>query len=232
MKFIKKIKFKNKKDIKFALKECKVLHAIPDIDINPQDFYFDFINYLGKPFSSEEDFNTKNKTGNLWSNIKYVKEKSESFSYSNTRQPFHTDGAYESKSPDISFFYCIEKAKFGGATTFINPKILINCISFYDNNLLEKIKKNSILHYKGNDKKKIPILEGENWNWNYFRAEKSDLTEEFHYFLEEKIYKSGLYESIYLNPNESLFFWDRKVLHGRNAFLGNRHLIKCGIFLD
>lgn len=233
MKFIKKIKFKSFEDIKKALDKCFVLHAVPQIDIEPKSFYLECINYIGRPFYSEENLITKNKTGELWSEIKYDKEKASSFSYSNTRQPFHTDGAYESNSPDLSFFYCIKKADFGGATTFIDPKILIKCLSFYDKNLLEKIKNTKIDHFKGNDKKTAPILgENNDWNWNYFRANKNEVVEDFHNFLEEIVYKSSLYNSVLLNPNEALFFWDRKVLHGRNSFLGNRHLIKCGIFLD
>jgi alpha-ketoglutarate-dependent taurine dioxygenase len=229
MKFIKKIKFNNHKDIASALKTCKVLHAVPAASINLSDFYLDAINYLGKPFYSEEDFKTKNKTGNLWSDIKYDPEKGESFSHSNTRQPFHTDGAYEANNPDISFFYCMEQSTFGGATTFLNPKVLLKCLSFYNSDLLVEIKNTIVHHFKASDQKQALILNGEDWNWNYFRAEKIKLVEQFHFFLEEVIYKSGLYENITLKKGESLFFWDKKVLHGRNAFLGNRHLRKAGI---
>lgn len=230
MKFIKKIKFKSFEDIKSSLNNCFVLHAIPELEIEPQSFYLELINYIGKPFYSEEDFVTKNKTGNLWSDIKYIKEKASSFSYSNTRQPFHTDGSYESNSPDISFFYCIQRSDFGGATTFIDTVILTKCLSLFDNKLLERIKNTKINHFKGNDKKISYILDkNNNWNWNYYRAEKNEVVEDFHYFLEEIIYKSGIYESVFLNPSEALFFWDKKVLHGRNSFLGDRHLIKAGI---
>lgn len=228
---IKKIFFTCYEDIKKSINDCLVLHAVPAIEIDPDKFYLDLIEYIGEPFRSEEDFCTKNKTGSLWSDIKYIEEKSESFSHSNTRQPFHTDGAYESNAPDISFFYCLQKAKFGGATTFINPKTLIDCLIFSNKNLLEKIKQSIVHHLKGNDEKKIQILKNEDWNWNYYRANKCEVVEEFHNFLEETIYKSGLYESVFLNPGEALFFWDKKLLHGRNSFLGNRHLRKAGIYV-
>jgi hypothetical protein len=83
--------------------------------------------------------------------------------------------------------------------------------------------------FKGNDGKKSIVLGDNNIVWNYFRVEKNKIAEDFHCFLEEKIYQGGLYESVYLNKNESLFFWDEKVLHGRNSFIGNRHLVKAGI---
>lgn len=231
MKFIKKIIAKNSNQIKKELLEFKVLHVTPERVENFESFYIDVANQIGTIFCSEEDFITKNKTGNLWSEIKYIEEKSESFSHSNTRQPFHTDGAYELNAPDISFFYCVERANFGGATTFIDSDVLIKCLSFCNGDLLKKIKNTIVYHYKGDDGKKALILDDKNWNWNYFRAEKSNLVEEFHNFLEEKIYKSGIYESVYLNPGDSLFFWDKKVLHGRNGFIGNRHLKKAGIYV-
>lgn len=232
MKFFDSIKIIKTLEVKDAINNCEVLHIIPLEKIEyVENFYIEVAENLGKLFSSEEDFGTKNKTGNLWSEIKYIKEKSESFSHSNTRQPFHTDGAYESNAPDISFFYCIEKANFGGATTFVDSDVLLDCLNFYNKSLLRKIQNTPICHHKGNDQKILPILKDNNWNWNYFRAEKNKIVEEFNYFLEEIIYKSGLYRSIILNPGEALFFWDHKVLHGRNAFLGNRYLRKAGVYV-
>ena len=229
---IKKVFFKNKDEIKNALKNNCVVHAIPKINIDdPDSFYFDLIGHIGKPFFSEEDFESKNKTGSLWSDIKYIKEKSSSFSFSNTRQPFHTDGAYEKEAPDISFFYCIKSAQFGGSTIFAETELLLDCLNFYDKKIFDGIQNNLIRHFKGNDEKLLPILKNKKWNWNYFRAEKSDLVEKFYCFLENIIYKSGMYQSVYLKERECLLFWDKKVLHGRNAFLGDRHLRKAGIYV-
>lgn len=231
MNFIKKIEFENFDQLKDAVLNNVVVHAIPkNIKIEIQSFYLDFINYIGVPFSADEDFSTKNKTGHLWSHIKYDSEKNTSFSHSNTRQPFHTDGAYEKKPPNISFFYCVEQALFGGATTFVKLETLIDCISFYDKSLLSEIRSVEMKFFKGDDGKKSVILdEKNNIVWNYFRVEKNKTAEYFHSFLEEKIYQGGIYDSVRLNKNESLFFWDEKVLHGRNSFIGNRHLIKAGI---
>jgi alpha-ketoglutarate-dependent taurine dioxygenase len=233
MKFIKKIEFSKFEEIKQALETSLVVHAIPKTKIEiAENFYSDCVHSLGVPFYCEEDFTTNNKTGNLWSDIIYSPSKSNSFSHSNTRQPFHTDGAYEKNSPDISFFYCVEKAKFGGCTNFIDNILIAECLKFYNKELLLKIKKYTVNFLKGNDGKECLILdENNNLNWNYFRAEKNNMVEEFHSFLEEVIWKGGIYDSISLSKNESLFFWDRKVLHGRNSFLGNRHLKKAGFYV-
>lgn len=232
MNFITKLNFESFEEIKNSLMNSFVVHAIPRIKIEElESFYFDLICYLGSPFLSEESLETSDKTGGLWSDIKYSKNKSDSFLHSNTRQPFHTDGAYEKSNPDISFFYCIEKAKFGGATIFAQTETVIDCLKVYDEKILNDLKKTPILHRKGNDGKTCLILDNNNWNWNFYRAEKIEIVHKFHYFLEEIIYKSGLYESVCLLPGESLFFWDKKVLHGRNAFLGDRHLRKAGLNL-
>lgn len=233
MKSIKKIKIKNPEEVKLAIEKHKVIHVVPEIEVKDlEHFYFNIMCSLGKPFNSDEDFISKNKNGNLWSDIIYSKEKSSSFSYSNTRQPFHTDGAYESNSPDIYFFYCIKKSKFGGKTIFVDTKKIIEILEYHDKSFLKELKETKIKFSKGNDSKECFIIdEQENINWNYFRAEKNNTTEKFHIFLENFIFQGGIFESVCLDESEAVFFWDKKVLHGRNSFLGDRHLRKAGIYV-
>ena len=99
---------------------------------------------------------------------------------------------------------------------------------------MDSLKNKEILFYKGNDGKKSVIIDinKNRINWNYFRAEKNDIVESFHNFLEKIIFQGGLFNPITLKEGEALFFWDNKVLHGRNSFVGNRHLKKAAIYVN
>ena len=70
-------------------------------------------------------------------------------------------------------------------------------------------------------------------NWNYYRAledkKNHSLTEDFKDFLDTFIEKSGELTELKLQPGEGVFFQDRRVLHGRNSFVGNRQLNKGAI---
>ena len=66
-------------------------------------------------------------------------------------------------------------------------------------------------------------------NWNYFRAEKCNVVEDFHAFLENRIVQMGLLSNVSLRKGDAVFFNDQQVLHGRNAFIGERWLRKGGI---
>jgi len=70
-------------------------------------------------------------------------------------------------------------------------------------------------------------------NWNYYRAlndiKNKTLIEDFKDFLDNYIEKSGELKELKLKPGEGVFFQDRRVLHGRNSFVGNRQLNKGGI---
>ena len=72
-------------------------------------------------------------------------------------------------------------------------------------------------------------------NWNYYRAigdnENRSMIEDFKDFLDTYIEKSGELKELKLTPGEGVFFHDRRVLHGRNSFVGNRQLNKGGIAL-
>jgi hypothetical protein len=102
----------------------------------------------------DEDIETGNKNGNFWIDIKYDTKHPNLYLHSNTRQPLHTDGSYEAYPPELSFFFCKVKAKFGGATTFLDLQILEQCMEMECPSLLRRIKSESFLFSKGNDFKK------------------------------------------------------------------------------
>lgn len=214
------------------LKHKKVIHCVNEHNKLNFDFYKELANKIGSLALMEEDLKTGNKNGNYFTDIKYpVDFISSSYSHSNTRQPLHTDGSYESKTPNIVFFGCLKKAKYGGATFFIENNLLIEVLNFYDKNLLYDLLKTEITFSKGNDCKKSFIIDRNNLlNWNYHRCDSNELTERFHKFLEDIVIKGGLVDQIILNEGDALFFKDSMVLHGRNSFVGERWLIKGGIY--
>ena len=234
-KYICTIVFDGKKDIHEEvidlLEKFKVVHCVNESNNIKFEYYENLARKIGTLALMEEDLNTGNKNGNFFTNIKHpVNFTSSSYSYSNTRQPLHTDGSYEFNAPTITFFGCLQKAKYGGATTFIENDFLIEVLEYYDKKLLKDLTSNIINFSKGNDCKKTFIIDEKNFlNWNYYRCERNKITNEFHNFLEEKIIASGLVDSIILNNGDALFFKDNKVLHGRNSFIGERWLMKGGI---
>lgn len=234
-KYIDKIIFNYDLDISEKLinllKYKKVIHCVNEQNELNFDYYKNLANKIGKLALMEEDLTTGNKNGNYFTDIKYpVSFTSSSYSHSNTRQPLHTDGSYESNSPSITFFGCLKKANYGGATIFIENDFLVEVLKFYDKNLLHELLKTKVVFYKGNDFKNNFIIDRNNLlNWNYHRCDNIPLTEKFHKFLEDIVIKGGLVDQIILNEGDALFFKDNMVLHGRNSFLGERWLIKGGI---
>ncbi len=217
-------------DIVKALIRSQIVHVVPSSKIeNIENYYYDISKGIGELFCMEEDLTTGNKVGEFWTDIKYDLSFTNSFRHSNKRQPFHTDGSYESNAPDISFFYCLQKAKYGGSTIFVDRHTIIDCLSIYDPELLQILQSKEFLFSKGNDYKSKRVITEQSFNWNYFRIEKSESSERFHDFLERFIFDGGLYTSINLNLDEAVFFWDEKMLHGRTSFLGQRWLRKGGI---
>lgn len=209
--------------------QVKVIHVVNSQGINDENYWFETAESIGTLAPMEED-QTGNKTGRKFTDIKYPwHTKSASFSHSNTRQPLHTDGSYESKAPNITFFSCIETPTFGGKTTFVELKILIDYIKAFDSNLLERLEKEIVTHGKGDDSKTKPIIQNNKITWNYFRCESCKIRDDFHNFLENYVVGGDLCSGITLLPGEALFFKDEELLHGRTSFIGRRWLLKGGI---
>lgn len=194
-----------------------------------ESFYRDIASDIGELVPMEECLLTGDKNGEMWTDIRYDCNISNSYRHSNTRQPLHTDGSYEAHAPNISFFYCIRPARLGGATTFLDSTTLFNCL---DKELRDRLERFPILFAKGVDSKQVPAIVGEKLTWNYFRAvecEDTELPNDFHRFLEDRVVESGITENVYLSVGDAVFFQDELVLHGRNAFFGDRWLRKGGI---
>lgn len=232
------INYKQVKHLKSLLQTFKTVH-LEDVPYKNDDllkFYNDLLPQLGTSVPMDENVSNGNKTGANWIEIKYDPSYPNSYRHSDTRQPLHTDGSYESNAPDINFFFCIEKARVGGATTFIDSRQVVSVLEEYDSKLLESLMNTPVTFSKGLDSKVRPIIvqSGQDYimTWNYFRATtEKELCERFHYFLETKIVDGGQLKPVMLEVGEAVFFNDEKLLHGRNSFIGNRCLLKGGIKL-
>ena len=161
----------------------------------------------------------------------------------NTRQPLHTDYAYykQDEAPEWLMLYCMSPSEFGGKTHLLSTQTLTTILKKYDPTLLEDIKANVKWEYTGDDGDKIhqkPIFNGKQINWNYWQI-KEELNskkvmktrEKFFNFLEKKIVDGGIYDfSKIWNVGDCLIFNDRLMLHGRDAFLGNKRWLKDHAF--
>ncbi len=220
----------------------KLIHVVQDTEVLDNDNYFkQLAKLVGIPIIYEEDPVTGKIIANKWTEIKYDKTKSaETYKHSSTFQPLHTDYGYFSFEIESSFFYCIEQAAFGGATTFIDVDRVVNVLENNEPVLFEKLQKNiiqfgrknnPIAHFNGFILSKDEF--GWKINWNYYRAitdeQNRELINEFKNFLDIQIEKSGELIEIKLKPGEAVFFKDRRLLHGRNSFIGNRQLNKGAI---
>lgn len=213
---------------------AKVIHLTNGPTENMEQFYEQVAGVIGVSAPMEEDAEG-NKTGAVHTHIKYPwPVPSNSYSHSNTRQPFHTDGSYEANAPQISYFFCKEEAKSGGATIFLENAMLINMLAFHSPDLLSDLKSTEVSFSKGDDSKTKPIIDAhDNLTWNWHRCDQQlSITSRFNQFLEEKVFATGSYETVVLKSGESLFFMDEEVLHGRQDFTGPRWLIKGGLYYE
>lgn len=228
-------------ELNHCIRQYKIVHLknVP-FEIDYRAFYRRLAAGLGKPMAIGEDVATGNATGEQWVDIRYDKARAATFQYSNTRQPLHTDAAYTNFDLDINFFFCLQQADVGGATTFADMQQVWHLLKTYEPELATRIETTEVHFGKGADQRKKSkiIYQGADClkaNWNYYRvapengAEVLKLREDFHRFLESRIVAGGLLHPVSLKAGECLFFHDNEVLHGRNAFYGDRHLIKGGV---
>lgn len=228
-------------EFKETLKQYKLVHLVDvPLELNCKEFYAGLVDKIGESVNVDEDIKTGNSnTEERWTDIRYDKNNDFTFRHANTRQPLHTDAAYTNFDLDVNFFFCVQNAEIGGATTFIDSTELLYILDKYEPVLYEKLKTLEVHLGKGeNQGKRRKIIDyddrGVKFNWNYYRVmpDNSDevkaMCEEFHKFLESKIVGGGLLTEVYLKLSEAAFFQDDRILHGRNAFYGDRNLIKGG----
>lgn len=222
----------------------KIVHLLKNDDRATDVYIRELAQKVGIPLLYNEDPITAKLIPNHWSEIKYdPKSAQSSYKHSNKSQPLHTDYCYFPFEIYGSFLYCLEQANFGGATTFIDVDTIVQILQQINPDLFDAVQQTKIqFGRKGNpiafNEDYILMKDEKGWriSWNYFRAQDDlknrNLIEDFKDFLDIYIEKSGELIEIKLQPGEGVFWHDRRVLHGRNSFLGNRQLNKGGIALS
>jgi alpha-ketoglutarate-dependent taurine dioxygenase len=246
MTFFEEFDAASEKNLSTIFKNTKVVKIKSNL-INQKEidsYYRKLATSIGIPLIYEEDPLSGEIIQNKWTEIKYVKEKStDTYKHSSKSQPLHTDYGYFSFELPVSFFYCVTQAKFGGATTFVDVNRIVELLEEIDPELMTQLQ-NTLVQFGRNGsalasrKDKILTQDGEGWriNWNYYRAKDDSpnlqIINRFKDFLEDNIEKSGELLEIKLQSGEAVFFHDCKVLHGRNSFVGSRHLNKGAIVYE
>jgi len=232
-----------------VLLDSKVTHCTAQLSEGTEEQIRDFYGAVAKMTGSlvrrNEDYRNGNVVGHddEWIDIVFEEsKKKESFRFSDAHQPLHTDGAYVDHQLDLSFLCCITQAELGGDTIFIDGEELFRIIEKYEACLLKGLLSVDVLFDKGEQQsKKSKIMsidsDGVILNWNYYRVslsntnEAKELCDAFQLFLEQKILRAGLCKPVKMKKGEAVFFFDQRVLHGRNSFFGHRKLIKGGLSL-
>ena len=255
MQFFKSVKCEKSfsqtvENLKEAIKSYNVVHlADYCIDMPYEEFYQELAKIIGVPYSADEDIVTGERLDNQWIDISYDPNIQDRYRSSNTRQPLHTDDSYVELNGKlaINFFYCKSKAAIGGATTFLSIEQLIECMQL-DNQqeLMDRLFSTVVNFEKSGSKKVRKILDKDEYgylaNWNYYCIDSNNtpealqLVEDFHQYLETRVFPAGIVTALQLQKEECVFFHDDRILHGRNAYFathkGERCLIKGKIILE
>lgn len=166
-----------------------------------------------------------------WWEISNQPDKSNSYAYSTTPQPFHNDNAWFSHPAEINFFVMEKQAISGGEQLIYPVTRLINDLQVLDSGLLNDLVSTEVTIRKGSDEFQnvtpiITLEDGGRVYWNYYRTVKvdqfvNDLCERFFIFLKQQENSSSIY-AVRCESGDSLAFNDQRLLHARNSFLANQ----------
>lgn len=226
-----------KSQLKNALKQSKVVKIIPGWHINDlRGFYDELIEGVGKVITIGEDFRQNGKqTGERWLEIRYDDDIPDlsAYRHSKNAQPLHTDESYISDPADIMFFYAVNKAEYGGNTTFVDGPQLVRLMQKNAPDLLEKLVSTDVTYRKADELRTEKIVDISNpdfprFNYNYYcidpneSEENKELNKSFFDFLQSNVAFTYLAHKVGLAPGEAVAWWDHYVLHGRDAFYAER----------
>ncbi|CAN5251414.1 hypothetical protein BH09BAC1_BH09BAC1_13980 [soil metagenome] len=218
-----------------------VIIEVPDIDIS--QYYVELGEAVGMLFRKDVDPINKKIIDNSWTTVKFDPRYIEqTYKHSNKHQPLHTDYCNASINLDVVLLICESAAVHGGATVFLDGALLVELLKTYRPELFEKLQHHEVIFGRQpspifrNTVKVISFDQhGPIVNWNYAvvapdnTPEVLAMAEELHDFLENYVMFAGIPEPVYLKKGEAVFMHDQRLLHGRNAFLGDRSLLKGGI---
>jgi len=200
------------------------------------------VSKFGRMVNIDEDLKSGKTTDQLFMEISFDPEQQFQYRTAKSHQPLHTDFSYLPVNNTIQFLMCMKQAPIGGATTFIDTRRLVELMNMDgETKMYEDLLTIPVSHSKGDLIKTQPILEviedDYKINWNYqpaIRAKNTDqaktLIQYFKDWLDNRIEKSGLLTPVLLETNDTVFFHDYRVLHGRNSYFanvkGDRRLVK------
>ena len=227
---------------------CYNITNLPDIILNDSnkiiELYENICSYLGQIFYTQP-VNDKTTNYSNSRDIKYTSGKN-SFYLSNIRQPLHNDYAYYpiDKTPDWLILYSLEQSEYGGYTSLLTIKTLIDILLKYDKDLYHELI-NKKITYKYEDinievvHEKLLLTKDNIINWNYYQLKDEYNNEDiqkikakFFNFLENKITSGKIYDFIKKwNKGDAIILNDHLMLHERSAFFGSRWL-KDNPFID
>lgn len=178
-----------------------------------------------------------------WTELVFDREKQYlAYKHSYKHHPLHTDYGHLPFHFDYTFFFCERQADVGGSTVFCEPKMLIELLKKYEPILYEQLTTKEVWFEKHpNDlsrtsgriisfEKGSPIFR---WNFHAIKGGNEpdviEMAKDFHEFLEERIINAGVVHGVCLKPGEALFIDDRRLLHGRHSFFGDRKMFKGAI---
>tara|TARA_Y100000361_G_C11072392_1_gene296406 strand:+ start:172 stop:585 length:414 start_codon:yes stop_codon:yes gene_type:complete len=137
----------------------------------------------------------------------------------------------------------MKPSPLGGNTHILSTKTLNDILKKYNPELLDKINIDVNWQYVGIDgdtQCTKTLFDGKVINWNYWQIKEElntqevmDVRQEFFDFLENFIVAGNIYDfSKKWETGDCIIFNDKSVLHGRDAFLGERWLKDHAIFID
>lgn len=189
-----------------------------------------------------EDDEAETTIDSVWTDIRYDPGLAQSFRYSKTAQPLHSDGAYAASSPNLVSIVCAKQAVAGGATVFVDADAIAREAQTLAPDLYEKLISVPVSFSKFDGPGRFqPILGKEGGhttiNWNYYRVaahgpEVEELRDGFFSFVDAAFFtKPEKLTALALSAGEAVIFHDRRVLHGRTAYeahhRNDRLLWKC-----
>ena len=226
-------------DVSAALRRTKVvrLSGVPE-ELDHGKFYHVLASRLGDFHFKNEDAETASLETDGWLDIRYDPAGIDQslYRYGNTRMPLHIDGAYTDVDFDIFFFYCVQQARFGGATVVADGTEVFDYLSTFDPGLFQQLLETKVVFEKGEKRRTSTILFYEqgipSFNWSSTRVSAEnppdvrEMAHRFAEFCEHQIVDGGLTHPVLLTPGEAVFMHNRHLLHGRNSFFGERCLLK------
>ncbi len=212
-----------------------------------QDFYTHHFDDIGTPVALAEDVNVgdrdNQRTGEIWSEVRYDPKFTDAYRHSANAQPLHTDGSYIPGFPNATLMACVANAGEGGETTFISSDDVIAALEHEAPDLLEFLSTREIRHARSGDERIEKIIDRDHdiplVNWNYYcladsiSDQEKEATQQFFDFLQSSPAIARATMPVKLRPGDAITWKDRQVLHGRNGFLATqeseRFLWKCAI---